>query len=240
MPYFYNRRTGSTQTVKKLPKAKKVIDEKQNNAIVKLQKQVKKITLAEPKYKQGTFADTSVVNGTPSVFLLNGIQQGDTNLLRDGVKLRWRSLKLRIIIQSGAQVVPNFIRFILVREITALGSDVSPAQLLTSATPDVLAQYNVSTRDNSRYVVYKDSGPIVMGPDTVDYSSSTGTSTVHPMARIWNINKKFNFVTNYSRGTAGTIADIDTNSLSLLVFADTAITDGIGIFGAWTMMGTEI
>ena len=55
-----------------------------------------------------------------------------------------------------------------------------------------------------------------------------------------NFTRKFNFVSDYALGNAGTVADIDTNSLHLLVFSDNSTANAVEHYGNILLTGTEM
>lgn len=218
----------------------KSVPKRLNNVI----KKVRRMAHADPVFTgdKTTIAVTSLVHSTPQIFLLNGIQQGDTQLTRDGIKVNWKSLKITLLFASGsAMVTPTNFRWIIVREETALGSAVGPTQLFNDATPDVLSQYNFTNRNiPQRYKVYYDSGIQTIANFVTDYTSVTGCGGGNfKSIRTYTKKIKFNFITDYSRGNAGTVADIDTNSLSLMVFTDTTTANALSFFGSWTLYGHD-
>lgn len=227
---------------RKLP-AKTKADAAQNKAIVNLQKKVKAITLSEPKYVQsGTNYASTFVNATPQFTLLNGITTGTTNITRLGSKLKWRYVDIRMLIRGGSPLdVPKAYRLYLVREDTALGSAIQASQLFSDSTPDALSQYNYTTRNvNHRFKIYKDSGPRVIGPNFIDYTSVNGSTAAHKSEHFLHWRVKLNFITDYSRGTAGTVADIDTNSLYLITTTDNSVASDLEFYVTWTAIGSEM
>lgn len=207
-------------------------------------KKIRKIEASDPVFKGdvNTTITTTSLTSTPLYSLLNGIAQGDTQLTRDGVKVNWKSLKLTIDVSS--QIAFAFgsalFRYIIIREESCLGSAPTTAQIFNSATPSPLAIYNFTNRDvPKRYKVYYDSGVQLLGPPVVDYTNVNGLSTALQHRRVFQHKIKFNFITDYSRGNAGTVADIDTNSLYLIAWTDNTTANAIQFHGSYTLVGHD-
>jgi hypothetical protein len=175
---------------------------------------------------------------TPTVACLNAVAQGTTENTRVGrlCKMKWIDLVVQIV--SG-----NFLgrvagRWYLVVETTALGSNLSPGQfLLDAANFDPLSQRDRTNRNASRYVVLYDSGMFALGGLTTasGQTAPVVTGAGLPSERDWTLRIPLNFSTDYSRGNAGTIADIETNALSLLFLSDDSTAGHQNVDATWTI-----
>lgn len=235
----------SKKRSRKLPEGGKGVDAKQTKAIVHLQKKVKSMINLEPKYNITEVSNTNLTNGTPVITLLNGMAQGDTNVTRDGNRVRWNSLELRLIIAAGVSLSePHPVRLVLVRKKKPVGATISLTNLFGDATPDFLDSYNVASISfKDTYKVYWDKTFLIY-PQIFD-NSATGTTTESLAGGPSEIcmtkrTKLGGFVTDYGLGTAGNVADIDTNGLFLVQFTDNGTADAIGIFFKYVLRGSEL
>nr|UOF79691.1 capsid protein [Cressdnaviricota sp.]UOF82678.1 capsid protein [Cressdnaviricota sp.] len=221
--------------------AKKVTDDAQTKAIISLRKDIKEIRSSEPKYLQGSIAETSMQNATPKAHILNALAQGDTNITRDGVKMRWRWLSTRHIIKTNSALTgPSYIRVMLVRRKIPKGTSFNWAELFTSSTPGLIDQFNWITNDHHKFfdVIWDKS--FKMGPARVDYTSVSGHSTATPNEVIFEMHSRFNFVTDYSISNAGTVSDINLNALHLLCFTDNSTANAMEHYCKYTLGGGDL
>lgn len=193
------------------------------------------------KYINGVYNSIVLAptSAAPGLFLLNGVATGNTEITRVGrlTKNEWLNLDLSVYSTTAYDGALG-IRIYVVVETTALGSALAPAQFFVDAA--VFASWSQRDRTNrnaSRYVVLWDSGSFPIGglrdvtAAANTYATVSGTA---PTEREFNIHIPLNFYTDYSRGVAGTIADIDTNSLYLLVVQDSA-NSWVAVNGAHTL-----
>lgn len=197
-------------------------DAQQDAKIKKIAKKVNRITSEiEDKIVSQTIASTNITSGVPFTLLLNGLSQGTTVGTRLGNKCRFSSIDMRLYFYNTTNTFSNdnIFRVILVKEKPALGAAISLNSLLGSATPIVTALYEDTNRD------FKHRFKILM-----DRSYNMWDNTGF-CQRMIHIRKRLNFITNYARGNAGTIADIDVNSLYLVVIAQKGTVNIFNIFG---------
>jgi len=163
----------------------------------------------------------SITQATPVVYCLNNISQGTDETNRIGSKVRMVHLEMNMHIfrYVNTQQPACMVRVLLVREISTLGSLLALNQLFSSATPPPHDVRNLITRDNRRFKILSDK-TFSLGPRVVSISVAEHMSGATSSTKIIKWNKKLNFVTNYARGNAGTVADIDTNALHVIVLTD--------------------
>lgn len=171
---------------------------------------------------------TALTNTVPHVRCLNTVTIGDTELLRQGDKCKFQNLDLSLKLKrvDGAARGPEYVRVLIVKEKTTLGSDLSLSQYFNSATPSVIDRRNIDTRDSARFTTYYDKLHI-LGGNVQSTGSTLHINNTVPSQKVINIFKKLNFTTDYSRGTAGTVADIDTNGLFLIMITDSVVASDI-------------
>lgn len=207
----------------------------------KLEAEVKRLASRipnNPKYAtQYNSTYSGLVLSSPLVVLLNGITEGsdETNRIGDRMKFKWNDIRLQVYATNNLLASGSF-RVMVVREKTALGSALAPAQFLQSATPNTTAQRNVTTRDHTRYVVYYDE-TFLLFPAVSSAASPINVSG--PDEYNIRIQTPLNFITDFSRGNAGTIADIDTNSLYLLVFTDINTASSVNLIYSYITAGDD-
>lgn len=201
----------------------------------------KRVTNYKYVYQPDTQLASSIVNATPFIQLLNGIPQGtsETNN-RIGDLCRMHSLKLRMMLLRAVTTLQNTYTFrvLIVKEYTALGSAIGMSQLFNSATPSPRDTYNITTRNQKRFKIYFDK-TYIMGPHVSSVATTALNNQANTDLRVININKKFRFVTDYSRNNNGNVSDIDTNSLYLIIITDSSVANDLQMFGSWTLSFTD-
>lgn len=199
---------------KKFAKSMKQTEKVDNATIVKRVKKVEKkvnriASNIEDKVKFGGVATLTGIQSTvPYTVLLNGLSQGTDTGQRMGSEVNWKYIDLRIFlgIATNAFRAESTFRVMLVKEKPALGGSLSLTSLFGSTQPESIDTYNYDNRDfKTRFMIFYDQ---VHRVDGIVFS------------KFINIKKRLNFKTNYSRGNAGDVTDIDTNSLWLLIFTD--------------------
>lgn len=245
MGIYKGKRTfNANKAIKKSPpKGRTYVDRKQTKAIVGLQKQVKSIRKAEPKYIIAEVSNANLLNSTPTTDLLNGMAVGDTNATRDGNRVKFYSLEMRVIITAGSTLTsPTPVRFMLVRKLKTVGATITISNLLADSSPDFLDNFNVNNIEFSKtYKVYWDK-TVVINPRVANYSAGTADPLSNgPCHRCLTIRTKLGgFVTNYGLGTAGTVSDIDTNGLFLISFTDNSTANAVGFYHRHVLRCSEL
>lgn len=209
------------------------------NILAKKVAKIERSMVPNPKYIYSADATltSSLTNAAPLVTLLNGFATGDTELTRTGDKAKLKYLHLNVKINrvlTSAETVREC-RLLIVREKSTLGSDIAVTQLFNSSTPSVYDTFNVSTRDSDRFHVYYDKifslGPYVYSTATTAVYNNGGISPT----RTFKIVKKLNFVTDYSRGEGGTVTDIDTNGLFMILITSQTNASDIVVKAGWNI-----
>jgi len=177
------------------------------------------------KYIQS--GDTSVggtlTNSAPFSAIMNALAEGlGENNVRVGDKCHFNRLQLRVVVFPGAATTTNTLRCLVVRETTTLGSAVAPTQYFLDSTPGALSCRNYTTRNNKRFITYLDK-TWLLGPPASPLASPFQNFSVPDMIHF-DVDMPLDFTTDYSRGNAGTVADIDTNGLSILFITDNTVS----------------
>jgi len=168
-------------------------------------------------------AITSVVGAATSHFLLNGTVPGDAINQRHARTITVKAIQLDLEIRPAATVMNTSIRWALVYDAQANGTDAAYTDIFqtisTAAPTDSIQQLHVprNLSNIDRFKVIKQ-GKLFINNETL---GATSNSAQKPYAYI----KKYikcNLVTKYNSGTSGLIADIQTGSLSLWIIQDNA------------------
>lgn len=189
------------------------------------------------KYINSVFnglSSATLVATAPYIACLNAVGQGTTENTRIGrlVKHKWLDLDLQCYTPSFAGNAN--VRIYIVVETSALGSALSPSQFFVDATTFIpVSQRDRTNRNASRYVVLWDSRPFSLGGLPVIGTAGYSASAL-PSERTISIHLPLNFSTDYSRGNAGTVADIDTNALSIMVCTDIGVAGNLLVTGGFT------
>ncbi len=160
---------------------------------------------------KNSYIDTAqtVTQSTPFTLLLNGLQNGAARNQRIGQRATFGTLDMNIRLMTGTNSFSNAqsTRVMIVREKPCLGTALSLESLLDAAAPYTHYVYNYKDRDfTTRFFVI--------------YDEVFSLDGVSPFAQTLRIKKSLNFTSNYARGDTGTVTDIDTNSLYLVVITD--------------------
>jgi len=184
---------------------------------------------------------STLTTTAPYIVCLNAVALGTSENQRIGrlTKNRWLDLDLDIFTSNAgsSQWFSLGVRIYLLVETTALGSVPSASQfLLDSSTFTPTSQRDRTNRNAARFIVLWDSRPFVLGENPnasgLVYPSNTG---VGPIEKFYSLHLPLDFNTDYSRGSAGTYADIDTNALSLLVITDHGTSGDVIVQGGYTL-----
>lgn len=163
---------------------------------------------SEKKYIDVSFTTTS--STTVAFTNINGIQLGTTATTRLG-----QSLKIVSVYVNGYWDIPSFLtpftaycRLIVFIDKQANGATPSASDILTPAT--VLGAMVVG--NSKRFKILMDVRKHI--------------STVGPATAIVRRFKRVSIKTEYNTGNAGTVADIQTNSMFLMHMSDIAAANG--------------
>lgn len=180
------------------------------------------------KYIQGGTAlynanNQAITQTTPLIVCCNGVTTGSNENTRVGDRCRMKWIDLNLNLGMTTTLSQAFVRAYLVCETSALGSLLSAAQFFLDAaiwTP--FSQRDRTQRNASRFMVLWDSGPKQLGgqPVASGLAAPFAGGSMQPSQIGYAVHVPLDFVTDYSRGNAGNVTDIDTNSLCLIVCTD--------------------
>lgn len=244
----FKRSSRKIKTKIRLPKTTKKTDAMQNKAITNLSNRIKKIDKSiELKMLQSyqssynnpnTLLTTTWTYLNPVQYLLNPSILGTTNVTRLGDKIRMTSLHVsgQIYQTDGGTVlginIP--IRIIVFIHKKPRGTSAILTQSGTTAgntalfynvgggAPTTYQQYdtgvNINMYDSYKILfdkVYK------LKTEVGAYVPSTDNDiSVNPYINF-NIRKKLNYITDYSRSNSGSVLDIEANALYIAFITDT-------------------
>ena len=160
--------------------------------------------LINTEFKSLDTAVTATITSTPVITLLNGCAKGDTLNTRDGRQIRLKSVAVNLQCTMHATPLDDMLRVMLVIDkqpnVTAL------------VIGDLLVNTNMGSMRNldnrKRFVILRD--------ERVVLSVGGGTNT------FWQYYKELDMHTIYDGSDAGTIADITSNALYLIIFSTEA------------------
>lgn len=169
------------------------------------------------------FTDVQVnhdVNTTTALSLLNGLVPGTGATQRIGQKIVIKSIevRLRIYVDPNAGV-RQLVRWMVVMDRQANGAAPTLAQILNVNTPFGLR--NLENRKRFKIIL-----------DNVKYLAPLNEEGD---GCYWHVYLKFRrpFVVEYNAGTAGTVADIVSNSLYMISTGDQAAGNGDALLASY-------
>lgn len=177
-----------------------------------------------------TVLSSAVISTTaPYMALLNGCQPGSGNSQRIGRRIDMKSIELRFSVQNLGLAEMTLHRAMIVLDKQANGAAFSYTDLMIDGEPTGLR--NISNK--ARFTVIWDGklhaliGNIAAPSTTTNCTANSGCA--------YTAYKKINIQTQYNSGTAGTVADIQTNSLYFIIYGDqlavNAATNGFEVGG---------
>lgn len=206
--------------------------EKPKSAIKRVknvEKSVAKIAHAfELKHEDTLFNAAFDTSGT--LTLLNALTQGDSDLTRDGNEVKCTSIQFRARWTADIDSLDaSEIRHIIFWDSQPNGAAPTVAGLLDISviTAATIAPYNRATQ--MRFKILHDE-VVIMNPQVVALTVSGATTQVERMREYTRGKFKLSRITKYN-GNAGTIADIQSNSLYSLVISNLATETPAGLIG---------
>ncbi len=160
--------------------------------------------LINTEFKTIDTVNTGTVSTTAGFVLLNGTAPGDDFDTRDGRQIRVKSVQVTITWIQHATAVVTFLRVIIF--IDKQPNEVTPVVTQLLDTSSIVSFRNLDQR--KRFIILK---------DKVLTMSDVGTKQ-----GIMKWYKQLDAKTMYDAGTAGTIADITTNALFLMLVSSEA------------------
>lgn len=201
----------------------------QNKEIISIKKQLREVKGAvELKYLD-TYINDPEIDTTGSLFLLNGIAVGDTQITRTGGQIKLTSLQFRLsfimpndlISYAGVRVIVFWDR--QANGLAPLVADNPLAgipALLNNAVILSLLEAPYQYENIDRFHVLYDKR-MAMNPQVVLNTTAGLTDQLVPSEFFINKYIKLNRTTKYD-STGNVIDDINTNSLYMLVLTDVA------------------
>jgi hypothetical protein len=144
------------------------------------------------------------VSSTTTFVLLNGMQTGDTSMTRTGQSIKMDRTDFRFYLTGNITAVQVSCRLIIVIDKQANGAIFADTALLNAAT--TVSPYAVGGQ--MRFQVL--------------YDQTFALSTAGPLNVCQCVTIPTNQHVEYNTGNAGTVADINSNSLYLLMLSDQA------------------
>lgn len=172
--------------------------------------------LAEGEFKARDTASGAytAADWTGAIALLNGVPRGDDIEERTGRQITMRSLELCVEFRNappGSTPVPTLIRAMIVYDKQPNGTALTTAQVLNvvGTLNAAISPRNLEYR--SRFQVIRDTRSTLPSAELTDYRDGP---------KYFKYYGTMNLPVTYNSGDAGTVADITTGSLYLIVISD--------------------
>lgn len=156
------------------------------------------------EYKVADRFPSGAITSTGTLFTVNGLQLGDDITNRDGRQVRWVSMQSSLVATwDPALAAPVVLRCMFIIDTQPSGTAPGLSAILDSV--DVVSFRNLANR--KRFVCLKDFSLTL----SADYPE-----------KVFKMYKKLNMKTVFNSGNTGTITDISSNSLYLLMVSNTS------------------
>lgn len=225
MGQMYRAAAPRKKVIGKLPMPRTNVDAKQNVAIKNLQKKVRRINNEiEVKWKD-TQVDVQAMTPVAVPVLLNPLVQGDTSITRTADTIKATSIQMRgSVLLDADNLSGNICRVIIFWDrqpngVAPVFSDVLDTTTITSATSNTIyAPYNL--KNAPRFKILYDKAKAINVMQDLTTAAGTVVSAVPCTSSYWKAKIPLNRECNYGLGNAGTIADISSNALFVLLLSD--------------------
>lgn len=225
-PPFRGGRRGRPTGRKTMPRTKK--DLEQDKQITNIKKTIRTIE----RKQEISFFDT-MINGvalvsnpnTAHILLLNGMVEGDDDSQREKSHISYTSLQFKGVVRNAVLTVDAPVcRIIMFWDKQANGTAPTAAQLLdvSTITLHINAPYNKDYW--KRFKIIYDHRFVLNLQAVQQFAVATGiTERYAPVEIPISFRKRLNRMTNYGLGNTGTITDISSNSIYIMLLSDNAI-----------------
>jgi len=156
----------------------------------------------EKKYSDITFSNT--VSNTLNPQTLNALSQGTSATTRNGQSVKFTSLFMRAYMTMNASATTTQIRFLIFRDRQPNAAGPGTTTILADNT-NILSALQIG--NSRRFKILADR---IFRLDT------------NKLNHEFKFFRKLNFHTEYNTTNGGTVADITTNSLYIIMFSDQA------------------
>lgn len=160
----------------------------------------------------------SIILGTPSINLQNGLTLGAAQANRDGIKIRMKSWSAHIDVQQGSVAganTPFRCRFILLMDMQTNAALPAVADIFANTGAGYRSRFNITTFPQ-RFKVLRDKLVVV---------NIMGGLTDQPMRACFRVKVKWpgsGQLVNYNTGNVGDVTDIQTGALYAIFCTDTS------------------
>ncbi len=153
------------------------------------------------------FATNAVANDTPSVRQLSNSIQGDTNASRNGNQIKLKSLYLQGSMQFNSSATASSFRILLVQDKQTNGAQYNTTDILQDITTqdNIVSPYNTDGKYRFRVL----------------YDKKFTLSSSGKQIQLFKKYCKLDMHIRYD-GNAGTIADLSSNSISMIYYSSEA------------------
>jgi len=181
---------------------------------------VRGLQLAPGELKSLDATGTGGVSSTGTISLLNGVPRGDDIDERVGRQITMKSIEFHLIAQHKAPeagLIPATFRALIVYDRQTNGAALTVEQVLDSAAPGItrtIVPKNLENRD--RFLILRDMKFGLAASVATDFMSAPKVAKVYQGVTL---------PVTFNAGDAGTVADITTGSLYLILLSDQAVGD---------------
>lgn len=211
----YQRKYGKKKVSKKMvPMAKNPKDYNQDMQIKNIKKRLRTVeSETELKHKDTEWTVAAISATAGNFQLLNGLSQGNTQLTRIGSQINMTSVQFKgRIASSTAQTYPQIVRLVVFADAQPNAAAPVITDILDSGGLTALflmfAPYNHNNAN--RFKIFYDKVFVLNPSAATNFPQTQYVKKVIPMSRI----------TQYNAGNAGTVADINRNSLYAFVLSN--------------------
>jgi hypothetical protein len=149
----------------------------------------------------------AAISTTANILQLTNIAQGTSDITREGNQIKISSIQFKYYMEINASTTATALRFILVQDKQTNGAIYTPGDLLEDASPtDVIVSPNNLGNKFRFRILYNKVHTLSQNGSRMQYKE---------------FYKKVELPIRYD-GNAGTIADVNTNSLSMFIVSDEA------------------
>lgn len=190
--------------------------------ISNVRKSVKKIQRKEELKHLDTLVNDSTIPGSGTFYLLNGVSQGDTNILREGNEISPTSIQFKCAITLAVtEGNSRTFRHIIFWDSQPNGAAPTIGQILDD---NVITTYTYAPYEydyNKRFKIVHDKIISMVAPSPGPTTNGTSSDFINPTF-VYKKKIKLGRIVKYI-GTGATIASIGTNSLySLWIDTDSS------------------
>ncbi len=191
------------------PKKRRIFVDTSGKKAIRIAKKALSMVAGEMKQLSSTGTATAIPDGNGILIQLSNLQQGDSNVTREGNSITIKHLEMRLMLKIAAAAFSSQVRVMLIRDKQANGAVLTVNEVLQSSA-NFLGL--ISPRDVNhlqRFVVLYDRVHVL------NQNITTTLSTTRHVKKLKKQNIKIRYDAN-----VGDITDVQTNSYSMLLISN--------------------